>query len=891
MACCRVELSSQWNVLGPFPIHAREQHYISPSYPLNLLEPINWSKSWPSSYADGGFVSWTTANSDPSGNLTVSFPSIRWASLRATEGWAALQHHAVLKTRLTIYPPSEALPGDPLSSILIHLKQASFFTILPCFEDKPHSMFTPVWYQGDIYNSENAAPQTVRLPVPPSLDVPTTYDIFVSGDYEIRLFGDPRNTGSDVPVQMLNLTVGLEEPDETVIHEAKQDVICDFVQGITFGTTVGVGLRSVSGWWIVRSVTLLQPTSNSRTFKVALLNEVRLAPSQTRIVPIVVTQLAPVDLHELRLSVNITSASHSRSITIILPIRQLESWNAQCYQPIRGTYLYAASMPTHFIAIPPQYPNENQYRPPIVALHGAGVDIILEKFWSEAVPRQQHSWIVMPTGRTPWGLDWHGPSAQDAWSAVDALASILAMNISWRSWGYAAHKSVVLVGHSNGGQGAWYLASRFPDRVLGVVPAAAYIKSQAYVPLTMSRSAHYIDPALRAVLESALTPDDNDIHLSNLVGTPVCAVHGGDDENVPVWHTREAIGILTTWSAESDVLYQEAKGQGHWYSSVFRNGTVRSFLNKILLEPSQNVTPKIFTISVASPAEQGSVYGWRVKQLIIPGRLGRMQICTTDTGTVTVTSSNIHLFSIDRRQCSMRTVLIDGTDITLSDSHANILEIYFERAQGKWKVLPRTNLSHIQPSGRLQLILTSTTPLTIIIPTKDDSYKLSLAQRLAHALHLFHRLDVDIIDENEALSRLDHEAFTSGNAIVMGGTNMRLIRHTLSLRRTPFTIENSHFIFNGHEIGLEKSESAALFLHPPFKGSQGSVLFMVSSSVTGFENAIRLFPIRTGVPIPDWLVIGRNVDQLGAAGIQGAGFWGRQWSWNQVASWSAYGFD
>ena|SRR6266576_2017967 len=65
------------------------------------------------------------------------------------------------------------------------------------------------------------------------------------------------------------------------------------------------------------------------------------------------------------------------------------------------------------------------------------------------------------------GLDWHGPSAQDAWDSIDALSGILETNASWQPWGYAAQNPVILLGHSNGGQGAWYLASRFPDRVLG----------------------------------------------------------------------------------------------------------------------------------------------------------------------------------------------------------------------------------------------------------------------------------------------------------------------------------------------------------------------------------------------------------------------------------------
>ena len=92
--------------------------------------------------------------------------------------------------------------------------------------------------------------------------------------------------------------------------------------------------------------------------------------------------------------------------------------------------------------------------------------------------------MIVPTGRTSWvkpyslaiymadvrkqGLDWHGPSAKDIWSTLGALCSILHRN-PWKlsdSWLISPTSSVVLVGHSNGGQGTWYLASHFPDRVV-----------------------------------------------------------------------------------------------------------------------------------------------------------------------------------------------------------------------------------------------------------------------------------------------------------------------------------------------------------------------------------------------------------------------------------------
>lgn len=80
----------------------------------------------------------------------------------------------------------------------------------------------------------------------------------------------------------------------------------------------------------------------------------------------------------------------------------------------------------------------------------------------------------------------------------------------------------------------------------------------------MSRSAHFADPFLEAILQTSLTPDDNDLFLGNLHGKDVLAIHGyvlpfvkrgenltlcigiasGDDENVPVWHSRELVSVL-----------------------------------------------------------------------------------------------------------------------------------------------------------------------------------------------------------------------------------------------------------------------------------------------------------------------------------------------------------
>ena len=161
---------------------------------------------YPSAYADGGSVSWTRAVSDQ-GHLAVSFPHIRfafvsksmvqsdeasqysgdnrWSSLRASEGWAALQHHSVLKTKLTVYPPEGDIESD-IPRVLVSLSQGSFFTVVPEHVSRS-TQFSPRWYTGNIYEMNRAPPQAVDLPAIPSRSEPTTYHLIVSGDYEVRL--------------------------------------------------------------------------------------------------------------------------------------------------------------------------------------------------------------------------------------------------------------------------------------------------------------------------------------------------------------------------------------------------------------------------------------------------------------------------------------------------------------------------------------------------------------------------------------------------------------------------------------------------------------------------------------------------------------------------------
>jgi hypothetical protein len=100
--------------------------------------------------------------------------------------------------------------------------------------------------------------------------------------------------------------------------------------------------------------------------------------------------------------------------------------------------------------------------------------------------------------------------------AIAGFSESQALGVYGSCSSHDANKLIIL-GHSNGGQGecmspssgspsliafilgAWYFMERFPDRVIGGIPASGYVKIQDYVPYTQSIAAHFQDPNLRGV--------------------------------------------------------------------------------------------------------------------------------------------------------------------------------------------------------------------------------------------------------------------------------------------------------------------------------------------------------------------------------------------------------
>ena len=164
-----------------------------PSFvPVSL--PIDATTQYPTSLTHTASASWSQTTADPHGIIHVSHPSVPWDQIRATQGWAGLQHVNVLRGWLSVRPPSDL--GDASESLLrTELLQGAFFTVLPPPDSPQRKTHVPEWHYGNIYALERPPVQLLRLPVSPARNEEARYEVIICAPYEVhRSLSSPYST-------------------------------------------------------------------------------------------------------------------------------------------------------------------------------------------------------------------------------------------------------------------------------------------------------------------------------------------------------------------------------------------------------------------------------------------------------------------------------------------------------------------------------------------------------------------------------------------------------------------------------------------------------------------------------------------------------------------------
>lgn len=184
-------------------------------------------------------------------------------------------------------------------------------------------------------------------------------------------------------------------------------------------------------------------------------------------------------------------------------------------------YLYAGRRIGYLLHLPPSSPDETRRKLPVILyLHGAGergddprllTNYGLTKVLEET--SDLHYIVISPQ------------CPEDQWWVADppAILSLLDHVILHH---FGDDSRVYLTGASMGGYGAWMLGALHPERFAAVVPVCAVALQE---------------------------PGD----VCGLRDTPVWALHGTDDDIVPVGQTELMVSVLQACGGTPEVTYVE----------------------------------------------------------------------------------------------------------------------------------------------------------------------------------------------------------------------------------------------------------------------------------------------------------------------------------------------
>lgn len=175
--------------------------------------------------------------------------------------------------------------------------------------------------------------------------------------------------------------------------------------------------------------------------------------------------------------------------------------------------------------------------------------------------------------------------------------------------------------------------------------------------------------------------------------------------------------------------------------------------------------------------------------------------------------------------------------------------------------------------------------MVIVIPEGSDGH-LSAAVRIAHNLLSYLRIASIIVHDREASHELGTGVYGCSNYVIMGGHRNEFGQAFLASSPAPITFTKDGWTLQGRSFdsaGLGESKYLArerginetlgmafLYRHPTCE--TGLSLFMDATDDAGLERVLRLFPFRTGVMMPEWVITGPEADMLGAGGFLGAGY-------------------
>lgn len=536
----------------------------------------------------------------------------------------------------------------------------------------------------------------------------------------------------------------------------------------------------------------------------------------------------------------------------------------------RMTYMHPSGFVSYSMIRPPpptSHTATHKRLPVLVGLHGAGVDADSE-MWAHSFDdvADLHAWTVLPSGVTSWcGDDFH------QWGWVDAEAALAAIPVWISQTGWIGPlpdtDRLLIAGHSNGGQGAWYALLHHPDRIIAAVIASGYASIQKYVPYSFW---YETDPRRTAIIQATLNSYRHELMLENAKGTSVFVQHGSADDNVPVLHARRMVQLAN--ESGVSVQYTERRGEGHWHDGIMTTEPLKQYYRQQLRKDSSRDNELKFDIIVANPADTGSVHGVKIEQLADPGQLGRLRANLTHSQQAHIVTSNIDAFSLTASLITGKTLQINQQIVHYHVSQDGYVNFTMDD-MGSWSEqtseITGSNRLRRQKNqlGNMDALLRSEGRFTII---SHDPTTLAVATQISLNFYQYLAADTSIITAPVP------DRPVTGNIISVGiGLHVTELPDGFPIVLGPSSIE---LLGPDHSIRYYDSKThglAAIFLSP--LDDDRLELMVWGADLPSLQVAARLVPMISGAGQPDFVIMTREMLWKGAGGVLAMGFFDSVW--------------
>jgi pimeloyl-ACP methyl ester carboxylesterase len=576
-----------------------------------------------------------------------------------------------------------------------------------------------------------------------------------------------------------------------------------------------------------------------------------------------------------------------------------------CYnwtQPYKYTFLDIDHSTQYAVVIPPRHPCNVQPNSTVtrcsilLSLHGAGVDANSDAWKASYIP-QNYSWVLLPTNRGIFGFDWQGPGRVNVWKGVEWFVSALpGVPPSLKKSYNADAWRIIYTGHSMGGHGCWVVATHYPDRALAVAPAAGWIKMQFYIPFFTRVGLSLSHPFLNGLMEASVAEYDTDMYSPNLLGIPLLVRMGALDDNVPPFHLKRMARVVDQLSGHPNyVQISEVAGQGHWWWGVTDDATMQSFFNQHNVDRLPTL-PLSFTIVTHHPNSFEGRAGIKILQFEIPYRVATIRINRNlSSGSWSLKTMNVRRFgfySVPTLDFPL-SLTIDGQPF---ERPPRLPEFHFCKLDQSWTICKGDTwqLTERNPSNYGPVAQVMEGRITIVYGTQNSSgFDVENCRRRAVyiANQLFYQgwFIVTIIPDTEF--NTEHERT---NIILLGSPAVNSVTNTIkNTTLFPVKYANDGRAFKIGNVLFDGPNTGTVFVSPNVFISEqtsydsrsavsSSRLIVVFSGVDerGFNIVTQLFPVKSDITIPDYMVVGADFSAQGQSGVLAAGFWNNFWQFD-----------